>query len=348
MLLRVQAAIDELQSLLLCFRHAVANPAQERLVMVAYLKSHSPNFDRKASVLMGTSQVDVALTSKTLVASGKCPRCSHEFQYVGNTEVTTVDASSVVGFDEVKTIPPQRLVVVVCQCVEDHASRAADALGCGLSFVVDLVTYAIPNPVKAALALDDQAQFDQLTADPGASIQASAKAWSAGLSALLALVVAGIWVGGQDAASKVDAGSLPLIIASAGGALVLHIIALILLLIVSSGIPQTLTVAKLRRNAGSARNYRERTRKTHRTMIITAAVLGIAGLVPMLFALALWILAPSPDPKLSIELKDQDKPAVCGEITNLSQTSITVKSGGKDKIISVADIDGISAVGECG
>ena len=55
-----------------------------------------------------------------------------------------------------------------------------------------------PDPIKAARALDDQAQLDQLTTDPSAAIQGSAKAWSAGLSALLTLVVAGIWVGGQS------------------------------------------------------------------------------------------------------------------------------------------------------
>ncbi len=313
--------------------------------MVGYLKSHSPRFDKKASELLVSSELKVSLESNTLTASGKCPRCSHEFQYVGSTEVTTVDAPAVAGAMAGATPPSQRLVVVTCQCTDDHVGRADDLLGCGVSFVVDLHTNAVPDPIKAARALDDQAQLDQLTTDPSAAIQGSAKAWSAGLSALLTLVVAGIWVGGQSAASKVDPASLALIVLLAGIAVVLHIIALILLLVVSSGIPQTLSTTKLRRSDGSVRNYREAVRKRHATMIRSAAVLGIVGLVPMLIALGLWILAPGPEPKVSVDIKD--KPAACGEITTVSDSSITVASGGKETSIPLSDIVEISAVSEC-
>ena len=42
-----------------------------------------------------------------------------------------------------------------------------------------------------------------------------------------------------------------------------------------------------------------------------------------------------------------DKPAACGEITTVSDSSITVGSGGKETSIPLSDIVEISAVSEC-
>lgn len=210
--------------------------------------------------------------------------------------------------------------------------------------MVDAQNHSEPEPIKAALALDDREQFNLLTANPDAAIQGSAKGWSAGLSALLALVLAGIWVGGQDAADKLDPFALLPMLLLAGVAIVLHICALVLLLLVSSGLPVTLSPARLRAEGATARSYRERVRRSHGDKIIAAAVLGVFALAPMLIALSIWLAAPAAAPQVLVDING--KSPACGEISDISD-AITVTSGGKERVIPIGEIVGITAIPKC-
>jgi len=187
-----------------------------------------------------------------------------------------------------------------------------------------------PDAAPTEHEIDRRVQFDALLAAAPAGVQKSAEKWSAGLLALIGLIMASILVKGPSTASEIaPEWHWPLTILVAL-ALVSALSALWKLLAVSARRFEITSRSDLFGEPGQY-EHKQRTAVTKDATAVKWAIrLGAAALVLQVVAVIVWSMTPSPAKSPAAYLSVETAGAkVCGEVLSGDKGELRVEVAGE-------------------
>lgn len=161
-----------------------------------------------------------------IVLEGACPRCGHPM-------VSTHPARGVTP-PEARSEPPdadqfrRRLLVLRCNCAHAHEGCPGDMRGCGAVFAVwvawadsegpgtppSRMSEPAAGPTPTLLALEQEQALQSIRANELADVRKAAENWRTGLGALLAILVAVLFIEGKQSLDEISSTLVQVLLAA--------------------------------------------------------------------------------------------------------------------------------------